>query len=243
MTVLRPGIFGDDGVLAAVSTRHGGVSGPGLGLNLSFSVGDAEANVLRNREIFFGLLGIGLEEIAVPRQVHGSRVLRVDAPGIFAECDAVVTSRVRVFLCVTIADCVPVLLFDPVTRTVAAVHAGWRGTAGGIVARALTLLGSECDVRAHNLLAYLGPAAATCCYTVGEEVASMFAPEFVLSASGTHTVDLKGANLRQLLEGGVRASNIEVSPHCTISEPDLFHSHRRDASRSGRMMAVLGLTR
>jgi len=78
---------------------------------------------------------------------------------------------------------------------------------------------------------------------VGDEVASRFAPEFVRSASGTHTVDLKGANLRQLLERGVRASNIEVSPHCTISEPRLFHSHRRDSAKSGRMMAVLGLTR
>ena len=105
------------------------------------------------------------------------------------------------------------------------------------------MMRSEFAVQGENLRAYLGPAADTCCYTVGEEVASKFHADFVHSDTGGLRVDLKKANLRQLLDGGVPAGNIEVSPHCTVSEPHLFHSHRRDATASGRMMAVLGLTR
>jgi len=193
--------------------------------------------------LFFGSLGVGLDEIALPGQVHGKGILRVDSAGRFADCDALVTSRVRLFLCVTIADCVPVLLFDPLTRSIAAVHAGWRGTAEGILAAALGVMRSEFSVRPDNLRAYLGPAASGCCYTVGPDVASLFDPRFVRLESGSHIVDLKEANLRQLLDAGVPGSQIEISPHCTISESTLFHSHRRDGAKSGRMMAVVGLTR
>ena len=126
MTVIRASVF-PPGIVAAFSTRNGGVSPPPLGMNLSFRVGDDPVNVRKNREIFFGGLGIHLAQLAIPGQVHGTNVQHVEGPGEYPETDALISSGRGLFLCVSVADCVPVLLFDPLHNAVAAVHAGWRG--------------------------------------------------------------------------------------------------------------------
>jgi YfiH family protein len=212
-------------------------------MNTSFHVGDLEENVIRNRDLFCRSLGITRREIAVPGQVHSAIVRRVDRPGEVPECDALVTSTPRVFLSISVADCVPILLCDPRVQTVAAVHAGWRGTATGILTRVIKQMCSDFGATPEGIIAYLGPAASSCCYYVGEEVASQFDSRFVLRGEKGTIVDLKGANVRQLLDSGIRESQIEVSPSCTISESALFHSFRRDGARSGRMMAVIGIIR
>lgn len=241
---IRPEIFlQENWLIAGMSTRQGGVSSQPLGMNLSFNVGDDAGYVRRNRELFFGAFGVGQNELAVPGQVHGTAVREIENPGPVPETDGLVTSRHRLFLCVTVADCVPILMADPSTRSVAAVHAGWRGTAGRIVQGALGLLSDRLGVRPGDLLVYIGPSAGACCYAVGDEVASMFPASCLGRVGGKQTVDLKLANLNQLRESGVRAEHVEISPFCTISEPHLFHSHRREASASGRMMAFIGKTR
>jgi hypothetical protein len=212
-------------------------------MNLSFRVGDAEENVRRNREIFFGSLGVLPRELALPGQVHSAIVNRVDSPGHFPDCDALLTIARRVFLCITVADCVPILLYDPTAKAIAAVHAGWRGTASGILTKALEQMSVEFSVSPARVLAYLGPAASACCYVVGDDVASRFNPRFVTRSDTGPLVDLKGANVGELLDAGVPAEQIEISPSCTVSESALFHSFRRDRDRSGRMMAVIGLNR
>jgi YfiH family protein len=216
------------------------VSPPPLGLNLSFRVGDDPANVVRNRGIFFGGLGIPLASLAIPGQVHGSTVLLVDRPGEYPETDALITSVEGLFLCVSVADCVPVLLFDPLRNAIAAVHAGWRGTAAGIAAAAVEAMGAEFGSLPSGLFASIGPSASNCCYSVGDEVASRFPAAFVRTDGAARFVDLKGANRKQLLDAGLRPENVELSPYCTISNPTLFHSFRRDGVKSGRMMAVIG---
>lgn len=123
-----------------MSTRIGGVSPWPLGLNLSLSVGDDERNVHRNRMLFFGGLGIGLDDLAIPKQVHSTNVSVAESAGSYPECDALVTGKPGVFLCVSVADCVPVFLFDKERLIVAAIHAGWRGTANGIVSKTLSLI-------------------------------------------------------------------------------------------------------
>ena len=208
-------------------------------MNLSFRVGDREDNVRRNRELFFGGLGIDQSELAVPLQVHSRNVLHARTSGSYPHCDGLITRTPRVFLCITIADCVPVLLYDPVSATVAAVHAGWRGTLAGIAAHAVSVLNFTFSVRPANLLAFLGPGAGRCCYEVGEDVAGTFDPAFVGRSGDRATLDLKAANKAQLEAAGVR--QIDVDPRCTISETALFHSYRRDRNNSGRMMAVIGL--
>lgn len=221
-----------------MSTRTGGQSP--FGLNLSFSVGDREENVRRNREQFFGSLQIQLAELAIPRQVHSNVAKIAHVPGSYPDCDALIATSRRVFLCVSVADCVPVFVYDPINRAVAAIHAGWRGTAGSVVSQTLDLMQREYGTRPSDCTAFVGPGASVCCYNVGEEVASQFDNEFVLRQNGTTFVDLKSANARQLERSGIHYSAIEVSPLCTISEPSL-HSYRRDKGNSGRMMGTIGI--
>ena len=224
-----------------MSTRLGGVSPGTFGMNLSFSVGDDESSVMKNREIFFGSMNIKLTELAIPHQMHGSEVKIATGPGSYAECDALITEKQRVFLCVSVADCVPVFVFDVKQKIVAGIHAGWRGTADKIVGRSLRTMMSEFSSSPCDMAAFVGPSAAVCCYNVGEEVAIQFEEKFVLRLDGKTFVDLKLANLTQLREGGIARAAIEVSPLCTVTESYLLHSYRRERESSGRMMGVIGL--
>jgi YfiH family protein len=210
-------------------------------MNLSFNVGDLPENVKANRGRFFGSLSIALTELAIPHQVHSATVNRVSAPGNYPECDALISNVRRLFLCVTVADCVPILLYAPDPPAVGIVHAGWRGTLARITSAAVASMMREFSSAPSQVLAYLGPSAGVCCYTVGGEVASQFDSRFLRHQSSGVSLDLKAANVAQLEELGVPPENIEVSPYCTISEPLLFHSHRRDGKLSGRMMGVIGL--
>jgi len=239
MISIRPSIF-PAGIVAAFSTRQGGASPEPLGLNLSFKVGDDPANVRKNRELFFRDLGIPTDGLAIPGQVHGSAVRAVDEPGDYPETDALVTSQPNLFLCVSVADCVPILIYDTVRGAVAAVHAGWRGSASAITQAAINTMAVKFGTDPADILVSIGPSASSCCYVVGPDVSSRFSPEFRTERGGKIYVDLKEANRDQLVRSGVKPSNIEVSPHCTISEPGLFHSHRRDGAKSGRMMGVIG---
>ncbi len=239
MTVIRPDVF-PPGVTAAFSTRNGGVSPPPLGMNLSFMVGDDPVNVRMNREIFFGELGIPPGQVAVPGQVHGTTVRRVSGSGDYPETDALISSERGLFLCVSVADCVPILLFDPLHNALGAVHAGWRGTASGIVVAAVEAMHAEFGSLPAEIIASIGPSASECCYKVGAEVASQFSPSFVREEREGSFVDLKGVNRGQLLNAGLQPRNVELSPYCTISDSSLFHSYRRDGAKSGRMMGVIG---
>ena len=241
MNIILPGLFRSSSLRCGISTRTGGVSPPPLGLNLSYSVGDDEANVHMNRLLFFGFLGIELDRIAFPNQVHGNTVRRADTPGSYPECDALVTDVPGVYLCVTIADCVPLFLFDPDRRAIAVVHAGWKGSAAEVTRRTVDMLRREYGSRPESLQAYIGPCASVCCYAVGEDVIQEFDSWFIQGDGDKTYLDLKSVNLHQLVECGVMPSNVEISPHCTISDSELFHSYRRERERSGRMMGVVGL--
>ncbi len=223
-----------------ISTRRGGVSPEPYGMNLSFAVGDDERRVEENRKRFFGSLGIDQESVAIPGQVHGSRVVKVDSPGRYPECDGLVTDQPGVYCCVSVADCIPVFLLDSLRPAVGAVHAGWRGTVAGITKSAVELMRETFASQPENLLAYIGPGADGCCYEVGAEVAERFPQGTVIVREGKRFVDLKKANREQLVRGGVPESNIEMSSSCTICD-SLYHSYRRDGKKSGRMMGVIGL--
>jgi YfiH family protein len=225
-----------------ISTRLGGVSPAPLGMNLSFRVGDDESNVIKNRSRFFGALDIPQDRVASPRQVHGGVVKAADKPGEYAECDALVTNAAGLYLSISVADCVPIALCDVKKGIVGLAHAGWRGTAKGIVQNTILKIEEEFGGNPENLAAYVGPSAGVCCYGVGEDVARVFPSAFVILRNGHRFVDLKSANVDQLKKSGVPADRIEVSPHCTISDAHLFHSFRRDGTASGRMMAVIGMT-
>jgi polyphenol oxidase len=226
------------------STRNGGVSSEPLGMNLSFNVGDESMNVLENRERFFGSLKIGLDELAIPRQVQGGLVKRVFVQGGYDACDGLITNSYGVFLTVSVADCLSIYLFDPVRKAVSAVHAGWRGSSMSIVSRAVNLMNAEFETLPSDLLVYISPAAGVCCYEVGEDVAKNFKDEFLVRHGDRKPhLDLKMHTKNELLEVGVLEANIEISKFCTICNSELFHSYRRDSEKSGRMMGVIGLVR
>ena len=142
-------------------------------------------------------------------------------------------------LVVIVADCVPILLFDPINQAVGAVHAGWRGTVDLVVKRAVEKMKAEYRTDPAQILAYIGPSAGMCCYEIGEEVAILFGNKVVHYKDKKIFLDLKKENMLQLLQQGVSKSNIEVSTSCTICEKELFHSYRRDGMKAGRMIAVI----
>ncbi len=142
---------------------------------------------------------------------------------------------------ITIADCVPIMLFDPIQNVIGIAHAGWRGTANEIVKRAVYKIQEEFKTDTQNLLTFIGPSAGVCCYEVNEEVAVKFENKIVPCNTTKIFIDLKKENASQLTQLGVIAENIEISTHCTICEKHLFHSYRRDGKSAGRMMAVICL--
>jgi YfiH family protein len=174
-------------------------------------------------------------EMATLRQVHSNRVLTVDHPGLAGEADALITYMRGLTLSIKTADCYPILIGDPRTRSIAAIHAGWRGTAGRIVAETVAKMRADFGADSGDFQAAIGPGIGVCCYEVGEEVAR----EFGLDGRGK--IDLAGANRRQLIESGVPENQIHSINRCTRCEAEVFHSYRRDGEQAGRMISFIGI--
>lgn len=239
MTIIRSAIFSQyPDIVFGMSTRD--VSAPS-GLNISFNVGDDPAIVQSNRTAFLTALNINEGRIVFPQQEHTNTVAVCRQPQRIPSCDGTVTAEKDLFLAVTIADCTPVMLYDTRRKVVAGIHAGWKGTARHIVGRAISLMCESHNTDPADIIAFIGPSAGVCCYEVGSDVAATLPSECIIPKSnGKFFADIKKANLLQLIDNGVRESHIEVNSDCTIHN-HLYHSHRRDGKRSGRMMAVIGI--
>lgn len=221
----------------------GGVSAsPYNELNLGFSSGDDLNTVRQNRRLFFDALAISEGNIAWSKLVHGNRVLVADKPVKGEDCDAVITNQPNVFACVSIADCTPVLIYDPKNKAVAAIHAGWRGTAANIVTETLIAMKTNYGTCGENCLAFIGACIGETKFEVGEEVAAQFDEDVKRfdPSLQKYFIDLKNENKKQLMNFGLSVGNIEVSPFCTISNNDTFFSYRKEKGVTGRMLAVIG---
>ena len=230
------------GVRHAISTRAGGVSaGRCASLNVSYSVGDAPENVDENLRRVAGAVDARSDELFAAYQVHGRAVTLVDeASAPRPRCDVLITDSPAKTLMLRYADCTPVLLVDPVRRCVAAVHAGWRGSAVRAAGAAVEALADAFGSRPGDLIAGIGPAIGPCCYAVGQDVVDAFADRPALFAEGK--LDLWEANRQALLEAGVLADQIEVAAICTQCHADRFFSHRANAGQpAGRFAALIGL--
>jgi len=242
--ILRPKIFDPSKVIAAQSTRLGGISSkPFDSMNLGLSVNDEEQNVWKNRELFFGELGIELSQVSRCHQVHGYNVLIVKEPVTNEKYDAQITNQPNVYLAVSIADCTPILIHDEKNNAVAAIHAGWRGTAGKIVKNALLLMKENYGTEGKDCKAFIGACISYANFEVGDEVAVHFddSQKRFDSEKQKWFVNLKKANQQQLLDFGLLEENIEISDFCTIENNNTFFSHRKEKGVTGRMMAVIGL--
>jgi hypothetical protein len=224
-------------------------------LNLAGFNEDEALNIHENRRRFLKLLR-GEWRLATCWQVHGAdvRVIRQDTIRALdtneERCDALTTDVPGILLGVQTADCVPVILADARSGACAAVHAGWRGTAGKIVPAALERMREEYGTRAKDVRAAIGPAANVCCYEVGHEVIEIFRSRFtdadqllVPTRAGHARIDLQRANHQQLTGAGVSSDRIHTAPFCTMCRNDLFFSYRCEKSlygRTGRLLAVIG---
>ncbi len=174
------------------------------------------------------------EEMASLKQIHSSLSLVADRPrGCVGEGDALITGQPGVAVSVRTADCFPILLVDRHRRVVAAVHAGWRGTASGVVTGALDRMRAEFGTEPGDVFAAIGPGIGACCYDVGVEVARLF------RFDGAARVDLAAANRQQLTVAGVPEAQIEMPGACTRCDARQFHSYRRDSERAGRQISFI----
>jgi YfiH family protein len=169
------------------------------------------------------------------KQIHSAVCLVADGAHVCGEGDALITNRAAVPVSVRTADCYPILLADPVSHAVAAIHAGWRGTAASVVRETLRRMHDEFGTEAADVLAAIGPGIGGCCYQVGEDVARQFGRV----AAGR--IDLAEANRAQLREAGVAEERIHSIGICTFCDAARFHSYRRDKDAAGRMISYIGV--
>jgi purine-nucleoside/S-methyl-5'-thioadenosine phosphorylase / adenosine deaminase len=186
------------------------------------------------------------------RQVHGAIVRTADPSARHdagnaatrEEGDALVVTASGLAVGVWVADCLPILICDPVTRAAAAVHAGWRGTVAGIMGAAIGALVRDRGATPGDLLVAMGPSIGPCCFEVGDEVVTALLSACPEAGSSVRPgprkrVDLVEANRIQARVAGVSESRIQAAGLCTSCRPDLFESYRRDREAAGRMAAIL----
>lgn len=244
------------GILHGFCTRIGGVSGgPYASLNFSPREGDPPDRVRENWQRLAAAFGIPCEQFFVVSQVHGERFLVIeDALSCHVledrQYDAIVTDRPGVAIGIKTADCAPVLLLDRRNRAIAAVHAGWRGTALGIAGKAVRVMAERYRTRPEDLSAVVGPSIGPCCYEVdgpvfdalsgGDDAGRFLRPG---ARQGRWMLDLPLANRLQLEREGVPPGRISAAGLCTCCRPDLFFSHRRDGEKTGRHLNFILLRR
>jgi polyphenol oxidase len=248
---LESALLREAGFRHAFFTRCGGVSEPPWdSLNFAISVGDAPESVRRNLAIAATALGVEPRRLYMLSQVHGtaSRVLGGDEEPdeVVRSVGDITLSRAPGVACgVRVADCVPVLVGDRASGAAVAIHSGWRGTVAGAatagIAALRVLIEGEGD-----LVAAIGPHIASCCFEVGDDVASALAAcssageGAVLRERGAKPrVDLRRIVRAQLVDAGLALACIDDVPGCTVCEPARFHSYRRDGARSGRMLSAI----
>ena len=238
------------GFVHGFTKRTGGSSeGPFASLNLAHDVGDDPLLVRRNLEALRSSLGLDVALLRV-RQVHGNQ--NVDAARLAefghggwlsapeVEADAVIASETPAVLAVQTADCAAVLLADPVSRAVAAVHAGWRGAANGVIRNAVRALRDR-GADPGSLLAAIGPCIGVECYEVGEEVARRF-PESVdpvRGKPGAFLLDLGNAIEVSLIGAGLTSRNLDRVQVCTRCAAKELFSHRGSGGRCGRGLGFI----
>jgi polyphenol oxidase len=242
----------------AVFTRRGGVSPePWAELNVGGLVGDDPKRVNENRLISFEAVGRSLSSIYDVWQVHGRKVVCTQSPRPLDQphikADAILTDRSDVTLFMRFADCVPILLFDPVRGVIGVAHAGWQGTVIGVAAAAVQEMQSEYHSNPSDILAAIGPSVCAKHYEVGPEVVEQVEQAFGMDSSkvlsrgngemspGKAYFDLWIAN-RLILEK-VGVGQIDIAGICTACHPEDWYSHRAEKGKTGRFGVLIGLAR
>lgn len=240
------------------TTRTGGVSN---GTYASFNMGnfsdDNPLYIYENRNILARMFYMDIDKFIIPHQTHRTKVLKIDEEFLDLDytsaietmygVDATITNLKGMFLCATTADCVPIIIYDKANESIAAVHAGWKGTTGRIVENTIVEMKKHYDANTIDMIACLGPSINAKNYVVGEEVVDQFIKNgFDISDSelcfkkqdtpNKYHLNLKEINRRELVRLGVKENNIETTDLCTYDTQELFFSARRQTTHSGRML-------
>ena len=231
------------GVTAFSTTRQGGCStGNYAAFNINEYCGDDMVHIAANKVALCHLLDIECDHLVMPHQVHDCVVRRIDGPQqeILEGVDAVMTNVPKLCIGVSTADCIPILLFDPVHRAVSAVHAGWRGTVLRIVEKAVEALYESYGSETADLQAVIGPGISLDSFEVGDEVYEQFQTAgFEMGTISRRDekwhINLPECNRLQLVESGVLSSHIQMTDICTFQACDRFFSARRLGIQSGRI--------
>jgi hypothetical protein len=247
------------GVAHGFASRLGGVStGPCAQLNLGFTRGDRPEAVAENYRRLCAALGTDLKGLVMTHQVHQDDVREASRGDILPhlaapipyDTDALVTNQPGLCLTIYYADCIPVLLYDPVRKAIGAVHSGWRGTSLGIVPKAVRTLAQRYGSDPKDVLAAIGPGIGPCCFETHRDVpdamtaawGEAISPWLKPLAGGKFSVDLKGILQWQLAQAGLTPDHVSTLPLCTGCRPDLYWSHRKLGDRRGNQAAMIQLT-
>ena len=247
LDLIRPRIFEGEPKIDAWFTlknaRKVNKNAPIAGLNLGSDAGSIDPSVEQNRELLFQALDLNSDQVAFAQQVHGTRLQTVSGSGIYPETDGMVTQVPGLALAIQVADCAAVLLAEPAACTVAAVHAGWRGAAGGILPKAVVRM-KELGSDPADIRAFVSPCISLKHFEVGEEVAEQFPDAFIdrVRFDKPH-VNLKSFLRHQLIGEGIVEEQIELDEGCTIEDSGRFYSYRREKEQSGRMLGLIRLNR
>ncbi len=238
------------------TSRTGGVSTSSYSsLNLSEYSGDNPSAVAANRQLLCQEIGVPTSQLFLPFQTHEDRIAILDEAFLSLSAsdqktflngvDALITSTPNICIGVTTADCVPILLYDPVCKVAAAIHAGWRGTVKHLASKTVKLMAAQLHSNPTDIVAIIGPSISPTAFEVGEEVATEFTQsgfaDCILTNFPKPHIDLWAANRQDLLEAGLRTNHIETSGLCTFTLHEQFFSARRLGIQSGRIVTGIVL--
>ena len=234
-----------------ISDRKGGVSpAPYDSLNIGFNTQDDRKYVLRNRKALLEKVGIKLRALTTAKQTHSNNVYLVspfqrglgskDYESAISDTDSLITRSPDILLLVQVADCVPLLIYDPKMKVIAAVHAGWKGTIAKIAEKTVKKMQEEFGSNPKDLVIGIGPSIGPCCYEVGDEVIGN-AGDMKKFIDKKNKFDLWKANEFQLTSVRVKRSNIEISGICTKDNSGKYFSARASNGMTGRFGAGIML--
>jgi len=221
--------------------------------SLALHTGEEEEKIIQNRSAIVKYLSTNKPlHFIVANQTHSDHVKVITGQktqgwstlqDAVEDCDALITQEKNVILCILTADCVPILLYDPENKVVAAVHAGWKGSKAGIVSKTVQKMQDTFGSKAEKIIAGVAPSIGGCCYEVDEEVAKHFfeIPESFSKRGNKYMLDLPYINKYQLLGSGLKEENIEMSGVCTACDVEKYFSYRKEQGCSGRFMSMIGM--
>ncbi|RXT15508.1 peptidoglycan editing factor PgeF [Ammoniphilus sp. CFH 90114] len=248
------------GLVAGFTTRKGGVSSfPFESMNCGLHVGDECQSVVENRKQLCSTLQFPFEGWTCADQVHGNQIAvvtksesgrgRMSMEDAIPGTDGIVTLEEDVLLTSFYADCVPLLVIDPVQKVAGIAHAGWKGTAAIISQKIVETISNQLGAKKENLRVAIGPSIGGCCYEVDDRVINRLVENLSPGTkgdwlkdkgNGKYDVDLKLVNYYLFIQAGIPPEQIQVSSWCTRCRNDLFFSYRADGGKTGRMAAFLG---